>query len=167
MDSLLSIFIVTFFSTIKFVLSCYFCFKKKFHFSTITFFSFIFNLGLSFFVCIFVRHDIIAVMVILSFGVLSFIYSASNIMFTFFFKLFRKKFCSLGYSLLFFLLVEVFNVIGIPTLMNMNSNAKSWINGKFFTYYNCGVVVLFLSLCIWHFFEMRNKKHKSNETSKK
>ncbi|MBR5934376.1 MAG: hypothetical protein IK002_10355 [Treponema sp.] len=159
-DNLLGICIITIFTTMKLLLSYYFCLKKKFLFSTITFFSFILNFGISSFICIFVKHDIIAVMVILSVGVISFIYSASNIMFTFFFKLFRKRFCSFRYALLFFLLVEFFNIIGIPALMSMSSNKESWINGRFFIYYTCGFVVLFLSLLIWHFFEMKNKKVK-------
>lgn len=165
LSNLSCFFIVSFFITIKFVLSCYFCLKKKFHFSTITLFSFILNLVISLFFCIFVKHDIIAVMVILSLGVISFIYSTINILFTFFFKLFRKKFSSFGYTILFFLMVEVFNIFGIPALMSISPNTGSWINGNFFTYYNCGVVVLFVSLLIWHFFEMKNKKSKSTKTS--
>lgn len=166
LDEYLPLIVIAIFNiVVKFLGSCYFLLKKKFHFSTITLFSFILNLVISLFFCIFVKHDIIAVMVILSLGVISFIYSTINILFTFFFKLFRKKFSSFGYTLLFFLMVEVFNIFGIPALMSISPNTGSWINGNFFTYYNCGVVVLFVSLLIWHFFEMKNKKSKSTKTS--
>lgn len=165
MDSLQCVCYATLFTFVKFLLGSYFCLRKKIHFSTITLFSFIINFGISSFICIFVKHDIIAVMIILFFGSVSFIFSAINILFTFFFKLFRKKFCSFGYTLLFFLIVEVFNIFGIPALMSISPNTGSWINGNFFTYYNCGVVVLFVSLLIWHFFEMKNKKSKSTKTS--
>ena len=160
-SNLVAICIIAFFTTIKLFLSCYFCLKKKFRFSTITLFSFILNFGISSFICMFVKHDTIAVMIVLYFGAVSFILSASNIMFTFFFKLFRKRFSSFRFTLLFFLLAELFNIIGIPTLI---SNTGDWVGGDFLTYYNYGVVVVFLSLLIWYFFEMKNEKRKSSET---
>lgn len=162
MDSLQCVCYATLFTFVKFLLGSYFCLRKKIHFSTITLFSFIINFGISSFICIFLKHDIIAVMIILFFGSVSFIFSAINILFTFFFKLFRKKFCSFGYTLLFFLIVEVFN-IGILILWHLYVRWEP--DGNFFTYYNCGVVVLFVSLLIWHFFEMKNKKSKSTKTS--
>lgn len=159
-DSLQCICYATLFTVFKFLLSSYFCLKKKFKFSTITLFSFVLNFGISSFICIFVKHDVIAVMIILFFGAVSFIFSAINILFTFFFKFFRKRFSSFGYTLLFFLLVEVFN-IGILILWHLYSRWEP--KGNFFNYYNCGFVVLFLSLLIWHFFEMKNKKRKSTQ----
>ena len=159
-DSLQCICYATLFTVFKFLVSSYFCIKKKFKLSTITLFSFLLNFGISSLLCIFVKHDIIAVRIILFFGAVSFIFSAINILFTFFFKFFRKRFPSFGYTLLFFLLVEVFN-IGILLLWHLYSRWEPEEN--FFTYYNCGFVVLFLSLLIWHFFEMKNKKRKSTQ----
>lgn len=138
----------------KFLGSCYFCFKKNFHFSTICLIWFIINFTISSISCIFVQFDLVVVQIILIFSFIGFVFSAVNILLTFFYKFFKKKLSSIKITFLFYVLVVIIN-IGIIILIKKASIVEYWIGGKFLTCYNYGLVFLVLFLLIWHFIEVK------------
>lgn len=137
-----------------FLISCYLCLKKKFHFSTIILSSFVFHFLISLLISIFFIYDTIAIRIIFSFTVISLFFSVINILLTFFFKLLKKRFCTVKFNLLYFLLVLVL-YLGIWELFGLIPEGSLWFSGSFFIYFNCGFVFLLTLLLVWHYFEMK------------
>lgn len=165
LDEYLPLIVIAIFNiVVKFLGSCYFLLKKKFHFSTICLIWFTINFILSIVFCVIAGFDFISVQLILIASFISFVFSTVNILLTFVFKFFKKKFNSFKSDFLFIVLVIILNM-GISILIAWINIIPNWIGGKFLTYYNYGLVILVLILLGWHFFEMKNKKSKSTKTS--
>ncbi|MCR5613298.1 hypothetical protein, partial [Treponema sp.] len=98
--------------------------------------------------------DLISVQLILIASFISFVFSTVNILLTFVFKFFKKKFNSFKSAFLFIVLVIILNM-GITILIAWLNIIENWVGGKFLTYYNYGLVILVLILLGWHYFEKK------------
>ena len=155
LDEYLPLIVIAIFNiVVKFLGSCYFLFNKKFHFSTICLIWFTINFILSIVFCVITGFDFISVQLILIASFISFVFSTVNILLTFIFKLFKRKFNSFKSDFLFIVLVIILNM-GISILIAWINIIPNWIGGKFLTYYNYGLVILVLILLGWHYFEKK------------